>query len=514
MTTEMPSSAAKPVTEISPLRAWLPALICIVATCAVFGVAFWREIVEAEAVWLESTAYNHCFLVLPLVAALLWNRRETVARLQPSPSPWALALVPPLCAVWIFAALLELLEGEQLLVIALFEVLLLAVLGWRVFRALLGPLLFLFFLVPFGAFLVPVLQRFTASFAVSGLQLLGIPVFADGFLIQIPEGSFEVAEACAGLRFLIASIVFGCFFALIIYRSRVRRLVFIGLSIIIPVIANGLRVLGIIVLGHIEGSAAAVETDHILYGWIFFSLVTLLLIFIGMSFADHQDPPPAQIVLADAPSKFRVGATMTAGLLLTLLGPAYLMVIDRASAELPRSTLLSAPKDGVWAGEPGATIEWRPTVSGAKRESVETYHDDRATVVHFVALFPLPSRGSQFTKASIVTADQKNWRIAETDRMTLPRDGGAVTVNAAMIVGQGHHRLVWWFYVVDDQMTSSTLDAKLLQARTALLGGTHVGAFIALSTEASDRTTATAVLTRFLEAMGSWRDLRSARLSW
>ena len=42
----------------------------------------------------------------------------------------------------------------------------------------LAPLLFLFLLVPFGAFLVPALQTFTTRFTVHGLQLLGIPVFA------------------------------------------------------------------------------------------------------------------------------------------------------------------------------------------------------------------------------------------------------------------------------------------------------------------------------------------------
>src|SRR5205807_5019380 len=148
------------------------------------------------------------------------------------------------------------------------------------------PLLFLFFLVPFGAFLVPTLQSITVAFAVGGLKLVGIPVFADGILIDIPEGHFEVAEACAGLRFLIASIVFGCFFATIMYHSRVRRSAFVGLSILLPIVANGLRALGLILVAHVEGSGTAIEADHILYGWIFFTLVTLLLIGIGMTFAE------------------------------------------------------------------------------------------------------------------------------------------------------------------------------------------------------------------------------------
>ena len=58
----------------------------------------------------------------------------------------------------------------------------------------------------------------------------------DGYTIEIPEGTFYVAEACAGLRFLIASIAFGCLYALLMYRSPVRRTAFIVISIVVPII--------------------------------------------------------------------------------------------------------------------------------------------------------------------------------------------------------------------------------------------------------------------------------------
>src|SRR5258708_7456159 len=143
----MPVNASPSVSAtaaaISPLRAWASVLASVAIACAVFGFAFQREVVGAVKVWTESTAYNHCFLVLPLVAVLLWSRRDIIATLRPRPAVWALALVPVLSVVWVAAALLDILEAEQLIVVALFEVLLVAVLGWQAFRALLAPLLFL-----------------------------------------------------------------------------------------------------------------------------------------------------------------------------------------------------------------------------------------------------------------------------------------------------------------------------------------------------------------------------------
>ena len=123
--------------------------------------------------------------------------------------------------------MLDIQEGRQLVTVAMFEVVILVAIGPPVYRLLLAPLLFLFFLVPSGAFLVPSLQRITTSITIIGLHALQIPVYSDGYMIEIPEGPFEIAEACAGLRFLIASIVFGCFFAVLMYRSLLWRTVFI-----------------------------------------------------------------------------------------------------------------------------------------------------------------------------------------------------------------------------------------------------------------------------------------------
>src|SRR4051794_21934497 len=117
------------------LRAWVPVLGSLLVTAAVFSLLFWYEITSAVRVWLESTAYNHCFLVLPMAAMLVWLRRPILSRMRPSSAPWALFLVLGLSAVWFLAALLDVLEAEQLLIVAIFEALVLALVGPRVFKA-------------------------------------------------------------------------------------------------------------------------------------------------------------------------------------------------------------------------------------------------------------------------------------------------------------------------------------------------------------------------------------------
>jgi exosortase A len=252
------------------------------------GLLFNREVVVAVQTWDASTAYNHCFLVIPIAVYLFWDRRQDLVGIPATPLPVALLLGLPLAAMWLVSERLGIMEGRQLVVISFVEVLFLAVLGKRLWWAMAGPLLYLYFLAPFGEFLTPELQDVTTWFIRHGLDILGIPAFIDGYVIEIPQGTFFVAEACAGLRFLIASIAFGCLYALLMYRSPVRRGIFILVSIIVPIIANGFRGIGIVYLGYLLGSAQAAAADHIIYGWLFFSAVILILIGLGLPFRQDQ----------------------------------------------------------------------------------------------------------------------------------------------------------------------------------------------------------------------------------
>ncbi len=271
--------------------------------------------------------------MIPIVAYLIWDRRDTLGGIAARPLPWLTVLALPLAIAWFVAERIGFMEGRQLIAMTGVELLLLAVLGWRAYWMLCGPLLYLYFLVPFGDFLTPWLQDFTSFFVMHGLDWLGIVNYTDGYTIQIPEGTFYIAEACAGLRFLIASIAFGCLYALLIYRSPLRRLCFIVASLIVPIIANGFRALGIVVLGHMLGSAQAAETDHVLYGWIFFSIVILILIAIGLPFREDQPssqgPAAAPVPPAPAPRAL-ITAAATLVVVLIAVGPAVAFAFNRA----------------------------------------------------------------------------------------------------------------------------------------------------------------------------------------
>jgi exosortase/archaeosortase family protein len=160
-----------------------------------------------------------------------------------------------------------------------------------------------------------------------------------------------VAEACAGLRFLIASIAFGALYAVTMFRSPWRRVAFIAISCVVPVVANGFRGLGIVMLGHVLGSAEAAATDHILYGWIFFSLVIVALALAGMPF--RQDPAPVRLAFVPPQAGTRRHALLTVLPVIGLaaLGPAIAAGLDaRAEPGAAAQSVLITPADCAMTG--------------------------------------------------------------------------------------------------------------------------------------------------------------------
>jgi exosortase A len=336
---------APPITLSADWRKFLPPLTL---GLLLLGGLFNIEVVTAVQTWDASTAYNHCFLIIPIALYLVWDRRHDLIGIPVQPMPQALVLGFPLAVLWLMSERLGIMEGRQLVAISFVELLFLAVLGKRLWWALAGPLLYLYFLVPFGEFLTPKLQDVTTFFIRHGLEILGVPAYIDGYVIEIPQGTFFVAEACAGLRFLIASIAFGCLYALMMYRSPVRRGLFILVSIIVPIIANGLRGIGIVYLGYLLGNAQAAAADHIIYGWIFFSAVILLLIALGLPFRQDEISTRSKWThnRPTAPVSTRVVFAVTLGLfVVAAISPIVAAVLSMAAVPVTTPSRIEVGSD-------------------------------------------------------------------------------------------------------------------------------------------------------------------------
>jgi exosortase A len=314
-----------------------PALLVLLALLWLAALVLYREtLATMVATWSESETFAHGFVVPPIALWLAWRRRADIAALAPTfaPAPSALLVVAAAGVAWLVGEAATVNALRQFALVTMLIALVPAVAGWPLARALMFPLGFLYFAVPFGEFLLPLLMRHTADFTVAALRATGIPVYRDGLEFVIPSGTWSVVEACSGVRYLIASAMGGALFAYLNYRSARRRALFMAFALALPIVANWLRAYFIVLIGHFSGNKLAVGIDHLIYGWLFFGVVIGVMFLVGMRWAEPEAPPVAAPAGASAratAASWRSAAAGVAALMVLALPPAAAWRTERSS---------------------------------------------------------------------------------------------------------------------------------------------------------------------------------------
>lgn len=496
--------AASPAERRDTQPGWPAALVTVAAALAGLIGLFWETAASAVMVWEASASFNHCFLILPISGYLIWRRRDHAARLAPRPSAWGIVLLAAMGLLWLIGNLAAFKEAQHFALVGMIQGVLLAVLGGAVYRALAFPFLYLFFMVPTGEFLVPPLQDFTAGFTVMGLRLLGIPVFLDGVFIQIPNGLFEVAEACAGLRFLIATLAFGALFAHLVYRSWTRRLLFFAASVVVPIIANGIRAFGIVMIAHLSDNTLAVGVDHLVYGWGFFAAITMALIWVGLKFQepedDGADAAAAAPVAAAAAAPVALVAAGLAALVIAAVPRAYASHIAEAQPTVDAAALAAPPAPPGWAA--ADADGWRPVLPGHDHETRAAYAGADATVQYYLGYFARQDHGRKIISSQNRMVDDETWRRLGGGSAEAVLDGRPLKVRVERISDGRVNRLVWYWFWVDSRFVDNAPAAKLLQVKAELLGGNLGAALVAVAADyRHDPREAAETLRAFLASM-------------
>ena len=238
--------------------------------------------------WWNIDTYSHILLILPILAWLVWIRRDEVARVE-AQGWWPGFL-------WCLLGLAICFVGRsadinliaQLGVIVAFQGATFGIVGFRVGLILAFPLAYMFFLVPFGDEIIPPLQYVTAEMATALTRFSGVETVADGIHIDTPAGLFIVAEECSGVKFLVAMVALGVLVAYSCFASWKRRMLFLLACVIVPIVANGIRAWATIFIAQYVGAEAAGSFDHIVYGWFFFGIVIALVLGVAWRWFERE----------------------------------------------------------------------------------------------------------------------------------------------------------------------------------------------------------------------------------
>src|SRR5690606_13084470 len=122
------------------------------------------------------------------------------------------------------------------------------------------------------------LQLTAADWAVQLLYHLEIPALREGNIIHLPNTTLFVAEACSGLRSLMALITLGVVFAYFFRKSWGERTIIVLSAIPIAIVVNALRVALTGILAYCFGQSAAECMVHEFQGLTTFGAAFILLL--------------------------------------------------------------------------------------------------------------------------------------------------------------------------------------------------------------------------------------------
>ncbi len=454
-------------------------IAAVVAVAAVVFTIYWPTFLAMVAVWSRSQTFAHGFLILPIAAWLLFRQRHELAAIPPAMSWRGVVALLGCLLSWVVGTLVHADVLSQAAMMAMIPSTLLLILGPAAVRAVAFVLLFSMLAVPAGEFLIQPMMDLTADGSVFLLKISGIPVFQDGWLISIPVGNFQVADACSGVRYLIGAATTAALFAYLFFRSNIKRCFFIGFVIVLTVVANVVRAYIIILLAYLTEMRLAVGVDHFIYGWFLFSLLMVVVFTVGLRFADAPlrrtspvaaaGPQPFTAAIRAGALRHAVAAILAAGLLLT--GP---WAGDRLSGRRAPSSLMPVPEQ-IGAAQAVKSIpapQWLKPMDGWDARHLAFRGGVTPFELH-VFRGGFGPAGRDLTSLREQLAGEAITLVADKMVSVPAPDGGALQLREMRLQHDGRDLMVAYWFTVGPAGTANPFTAKLMEIRT-IFAGEHI----------------------------------------
>jgi exosortase D (VPLPA-CTERM-specific) len=254
--------------------------VLVLAAVVALGVVYVRPLTYLSSYW-DQPEYGHGYLI-PFIAFLLgWH---DLTRRRPFPNPsWS-------GSGWLIVGLGFMVIGQLStfnavsvygFIIALIGVSL-SFAGWPTTRTLLPAFGMLFFAVPLPNVIYlsmsTRMQLVSSALGSNFLDLLGLPVYQDGNVIDLGVMKLEVAQACSGLRYLFPLASFGYLASYLLEDRLWKRAVLLISVLPIAIFINASRIALIGVSVNVWGKAMATGLIHYSEGFAAFLVCGVLML--------------------------------------------------------------------------------------------------------------------------------------------------------------------------------------------------------------------------------------------
>jgi len=436
----------------------------------------WQGLTTVVQIWYGNEIFNHGFFIVPGAIYLIYLKRDVLFAQPIKTTSLAFLVIIPALLLYVIGIAGDIQLFMHTAAFTLLPALIWLMVGTQAAKIILFPLVFMLFSIPVGEQLIPYLQKIAADGSVALLHLTGVPLFRSGLYIEIPQGRFLVAEACSGVSFFIASFVIGSLYAYLNLVSVKRRAIFVFISLIFPVLANIVRVYGIILIAYRTDMEHAAGADHLIYGWFFFAFVIMCLLGIG-EFMRQSPCEPSKV----GPQNATVSVSMPVIISSIAIFAgffAWIVNISNISNSHFETHLSTLTYD--WDNNCQRT-DWQPIVVDPDAEEFGFLKHQGCNVKVYNAWFS--EQHNELVSDLHRLFDPERFSLSHTTSITT----NGLNLSVYHVVSSSGDKLsIVRFYEVDNELFTSAVKAKIYQVKNVLFGSSRGGRLWILAADGHD----------------------------
>ncbi len=481
----------------------------LVATIA--AAIYFREGLDALLAAWSTPEYSHG-PVIPLLSAFMFLHELKAEPIRSGPvNRWpgifVLMLALALGALGKFSQIDDVVAYATIIWVG---AMLLLSFGWAQGRRFWVPVLHLVFMLPLpGVFyykLSTFLQGVSSELGVWFLNLLNVPVFLDGNIIDLGILKMHVAEACSGLRYLFPIMSFSYVFAVLYKGPWWHKAVLLLAAAPITVLMNSVRIAIAGWLVQYLGESHLEGFQHFFEGWVIFMASVLILFLMAWVMLKLQDSKMSLTEALDLdfsglwPQLKRLGLVeaskgMIAGaLILTAAAAAWELRPVPVPLMIEREPFALFPRQlGEWDSRPMERL----SDAVARTLGANDYYgasftrgQSEPSVEFFSAFYKDQTKGG--THSPEICLPSAGWEIAQLDRVDVAPELGLdepYRLNRAIIQKGEAKMLVYYWFEQHGRHVAWDFEAKMLLLWDGFTIQRTDGALVRLTTAISPNET-------------------------
>ena len=220
--------------------------MALVIIYCMLGLSLFHKVLSTLISQLDNSDYTYCYFIPIIIAYLIYEKRTFIKKLNIT-HPW-LGIIPLTLGILMYW--LGELGGEYytLYLSLLFIIIGITMLhiGCNRSRSLIFIFILIMTMFPFPNFIYSKLsvnlQLISSQLGTAMVQIVGLPAYREGNIIDLGFRKLHVVDACSGLRYLMPLMVLGLIVAYFAKGSFWKKIFLVLSTIPLAILMNGTRI--------------------------------------------------------------------------------------------------------------------------------------------------------------------------------------------------------------------------------------------------------------------------------